>query len=193
MSKQEVRQIKAMAEKAGIDITTASATYWLMENLQRIGPIRRDTITKNGVSPGSIKPGNFYFFAYLPQGKDELPFYDMFPLVYVMNRQPDGRFLAVNFHYLEYRIRAMFINALLKFTDTPRWDIDLEAELTAKYPKVKALRYCKPTIKSYRYDCIVSRVAKVPSSEWKTALFMPLERFAKAPSSEVYKWSRGQL
>lgn len=196
MSKEEVRSIKALAKRQGIDITAPSATYWLMEKLQQIGPIRRESITKYGVSPGSIDPGNFYFFGYLPQGKDELPFYDMFPLVYVMNRQPDGRFLGVNFHYLEHRLRAWFINALVGYADNPRWDIDQESELVARYPNFKSsapLRFYKPTIKSYRYDCVASRVVRVPPSEWKTALFMPLERFAKASGSEVYKWSRSQI
>jgi hypothetical protein len=196
MSKEEVRSIKALAKKQGIDITSPQATYWLMEKLQQIGPIRRDSITKYGVSPGSIEEGNFYFFGYLPQGRDDMPFYDMFPLVYVMRRQANGRFLGVNFHYLEYRLRAWFINSLLKYADTPRWDKDNEAEITAKYPNFKSnspLRFYKPTIKSYRYDCIATRVSRVPPSEWKTALFMPLERFAKASSAEVYKWSRGQI
>lgn len=196
MSKEEVRSIKAAAKREGIDITTPKATYWLMDKLQQIGPIRRDSITKYGVSPGSIEVGNFYFFGYMPSGKDDMAFYDLYPLVYVLKRQAGGKFLAINFHYLEYRLRAWFINAILKFSDTPRWDISPDAELVLRYPMMKGnaqLRFYRPTIKSYRYDCVTSRVARVPPSEWKTALFMPLERFAKAPASEVYKWSRSQI
>jgi len=195
MSKEEVRRITAAARRQGIDPTSAKATYWLKENLEKIGPVKREPILKKGISAQSIEPGHFYFFAYIPKGKSELPFYDEFPLVFVMNYQKGG-FLGVNFHYLEMNYRAWFINGLVKYADTTQWNLNPDAEIDAEYPDFKAdprLRFYRPTIKSYKYNCIVSNVAMVPPSEWKTAIFMPLERFAKMSSNEVYKWSRNQI
>jgi len=195
MSMREVRGIRSEAARQGIDLTSAKATYWLKENLEKIGPVRRGPLLNKGNSPGAIEPGNFYFFGYSPKGKSEMPFYDQFPLVFVMNYQTGG-FLGVNFHYLEHKYRAWFINRLTQYADKTRWDLFPDSKILAKYPNFKSdprLRFYKPTIKTYLYECIVTKATKISPSEWNTAIFLPLERFAKMGSADVWKWSRQQI
>jgi hypothetical protein len=43
--------------------------------------------------------GGLYYFMYDPKGKDDMPYYDRFPLVMPLKREVDG-FLGLNFHYL---------------------------------------------------------------------------------------------
>jgi hypothetical protein len=196
MSKERIRRIKALANREGIDMGSAASTYWLMEQMQGLGQMQRASILNKGDSAGMIRPGRFYFFAYSPKGRAEMPFFDMFPLVYVMNRQSGGKFLGVNFHYLQPRLRAWFINSLLRYANDPEWYMSEDAFVRAVYPMFKtnkSLRFYKPTIKTYIKSHIVSKVVEVPPSEWKTVMFMPLERFAKMSSQDVYKWSRQQL
>ena len=52
--------------------------------------------------------GGMYFFLYDPKTKEELPYYDRFPLVIPLKREDDG-FLGLNLHYLPvpYRIRLL--------------------------------------------------------------------------------------
>lgn len=196
MSKERIRRIKALAKREGIDMGSAASTYWLMEQMHNLGQMQRQNILNKGDSAGIIRPGRFYFFAYLPKGRDEMFFYDRFPLVYVMNRQAGGKFLGVNFHYLEPRLRAWFINALLRYASDSEWYMTEDAFVKAVYPMFKvnkSLRFYKPTIKTYLKSHIVSKVVEVPPSDWKTVMFMPLERFAKMSSADVYKWSREQI
>lgn len=198
MSKEQVRKIKADMAREGIDMTSNQATYYLMEKMKRVGSIQKASILKHGDSPRMIDEGSFYYFSYRPKGREKLPYYDLYPLVYVMNRQEGGeKFLAVNFHYLDFRYRAWFINSMLKYATTKEWDKDPEAFLTlfqnAGYPTFKgkpSLRFYKPAIKSYRYDCISSPVNRVPPSDWKTVLFMPLEAFVGKTAFEVQTLSR---
>ena len=45
----------------------------------------------------SFIKGRLYFFLYDPKTKDELPYYDRFPLVLVLEKYDDG-FLGLNLH-----------------------------------------------------------------------------------------------
>lgn len=195
MSKEQVRRVKAEARRQGIDMTSAQATYWLRDKLAMMGPVRRGDILKYGSSPDAVLEGRFYFFNYDPKHRSTLPFYDEFPLVFAMHFQKNG-FLGINFHYLEPRYRVWFINRLVQYADTPDWDKHMDSEIDAEYPDFvadKRLRFYRPSIKSYLYSRIVSKVVMVPPSDWKTTLFMPLERFAKMDSQTVWKWSRTQI
>ena len=58
--------------------------------------------------------GGLYFFYYNPVTKDDLPYYDKFPLVMPLKRESDG-FLGLNLHYLPLRYRIMFMRKLLPF------------------------------------------------------------------------------
>ena len=48
--------------------------------------------------------GALYFFVYDPKTKADLPYYDRFPLVLPLKREPDG-FLGLNLHYLPIPLR----------------------------------------------------------------------------------------
>jgi hypothetical protein len=195
VSKEEVRKAKAQMRREKIDMTSAQATYWLRDKLAHMGSVRRNDILKYGGSPDQVLEGRFYFFNYDPKTKGSMPFYDEFPLVFAMHFQPKG-FLGINFHYLEPRYRIWFINRLVQYADTPDWDKHMNSMIDAEYSDFvadKRLRFYKPSIKSYLYTRIVSKVVMVPPSDWKTTLFMPLEQFAKMPSQEVWKWSRSQI
>jgi hypothetical protein len=43
----------------------------------------------------------------------------------------------------------------------------------------------QPAVKSYLYSHVRSRIIKVPVEDWKTAIFLPVEGFAKKSQSVV--------
>ena len=55
--------------------------------------------------------GKMYFYSYNPKWRDKLPWYDTFPLVFPIERYPDG-FLGLNFHYLAPKHRAILMDQL---------------------------------------------------------------------------------
>ena len=59
----------------------------------------------------TIKPGFMYLFGYDPKLKNELPYYDRFPLIFPFKSDTDG-FLAMNLHYLPHVFRARLMDNL---------------------------------------------------------------------------------
>ena len=62
---------------------------------------------------GQDSIGKMYMFYYDAKTKDKLPYWDRFPLIFVLDVRPD-RFWGVNLHYLPPLYRAKLMNALYK-------------------------------------------------------------------------------
>ena len=130
--------------------------------------------------------GGLYFFAYDPKTKGDMPYYDTFPLVMPLKREPDG-FIGLNFHYLPitYRIRL-----LQKMLPLAMYDGEDIRRIRITYDILSAstrYREFKPCIKKYLLPQIKSRILKVGPDEWDTALFLPIHQFRKAPAQTVWK------
>ena len=116
-------------------------------------------------------------FGYDAKMKDELPFYDRFPVVFPFSRDADS-FTGINLHYLPHIYRARLMDALYmivsdqKFNDKTR--LRLSYQLLSSSSKYK---YFEPCVKKYLYNHVKTKFLQVPSNEWDIALFLPLERF----------------
>jgi hypothetical protein len=51
------------------------------------------------------------------------------------------------------------------------------------------MQYFRPCVKHYLISQMRSKFFMINADEWTTALVLPLQRFAKAPESRVYKES----
>lgn len=146
----------------------------------------------NRVQP--IHVGRLMMFYYWPKMREELPYYDRFPLVMPINIYPDG-FLGLNFHYLPHKQRAMLMDALDKYvlkgfhlTDKKRIQLSYHV---MKHALVNPLYV--PTIKKYLYSHLRSRISLVDPKNWNIVLFLPLERFEKATMAQVHANSIRQI
>ena len=79
---------------------------------------------------------DFCMFFYDPKLKKTLPYYDRFPLVFIIELYTDG-FLGLNFHYLPYNLRARLLEELDK------------RNFRRNYSQLKRIKLIKPTIKRY--------------------------------------------
>ena len=131
-----------------------------------------------------------YLFSYDPKMKEELPYYDRFPLVFPFQTTPDG-FLGMNMHYIPHVYRARLMDNLYDLTNNEKYDET--TKLRASYSMLNSAaryKYFKPCVKRYLYSHVRSRFLLIPSNEWDVALFLPLERFAKSTKNKVYRDSR---
>lgn len=130
--------------------------------------------------------GQMMLFNYDPKLKRTLPFYDTFPLVFPIEPRDNG-FLGLNMHYLPLRQRAMLMDALYSLKTDNRFNEDTSLKLSYQVLK-RSARYklFKPCVKHYLNSHIKSRRIKIDPVEWDIALFLPLQRFQKASSSQVY-------
>ena len=177
---------------------TKAAREWYRDAASSLTtPITAGQALKKGRASLRVKPtmefGLMYAFSYDPKWKKELPYYDVFPLVFPIQFDQDS-FLGINFHYLPHILRARLMDALYpnvtnrKFDDTTRMRISYEIlQSASKY------RFFKPTIKRYLRTQIRSRFLEVNATEWDIALFLPTESFRKADKEKVWADSRKQI
>jgi hypothetical protein len=134
--------------------------------------------------------GRMYMFFYDPKHKDTLPYYDRFPLIFVLDRYKDG-FLGMNLHYLPPVFRARLMDKL--YTIERNDNIRESKKLRLSYQLLNATakyKYFSPTIKKYLNNHVRSRFLYVPAEEWDIALMLPTERFRKSKKSAVWRDSK---
>ena len=142
---------------------------------------------KRLVPPKTAMMGCLYFFLYAPIHADNLPHYDRFPLVIVLEKDETG-FLGLNLHYLPYRVRAMFFD-MLHSTRLVRTEDPFSTRLRVTYKLLKSVtkyKAFKPCVKRYRYSSMRTALLQVGETEWDVALFLPVEQFAKSTRSSVW-------
>lgn len=139
-----------------------------------------------------VIPGFMYLFNYDAKYKDELPYYDRFPLIFPFSIQAD-HFMGINLHYLPLLYRARLMDALYgiasnqSFNEKTRLRISYDLlNSAAKY------KYFEPCVKKYLKTHVRSKFLLVPSNEWDIALFLPLERF-NVNKSRVYADSLNEI
>jgi len=138
-------------------------------------------------------PGAMHMFAYDPKYKEELPFYYKFPLALIFIVEGD-LVRGINFHYLPYVLRARLFDKMWqiasKYHNNKQQVMRLNWKLLgniSKFPEVQ------PAVKSYLYSHVRSRIIKVPVEDWKTAIFLPTETFAKKSQAYVARDSGQQI
>ena len=137
--------------------------------------------------------GKMYFYSYDPKWKNELPWYDTFPLVFPIEKYPDG-FLGLNFHYLAPKHRAILMDQLKMFANNKSYDETTKLKLTYNMLKgFTKIKRAKPTVHRYLSSKVKSKYVLVNADEWEVALFLPVERFRKASKKKVWAHSGGMF
>lgn len=135
--------------------------------------------------------GRMYTFTYDPKWKEELPYYDTFPLIFPFDFKKD-RMLGLNMHYLPPGARARLMDALYttisndKYNKTTKLKINYEILKSASQFKL-----FKPCIHSYLFSHVRSPFMNINPTQWDYTLMLPLARFKK--KSADYVWMESML
>lgn len=134
----------------------------------------------------TILPGRLYLFSYNPKHKDELPYYDRFPIVFPFNKVKNG-FLGINMHYLPYVYRARLLDALYPLMSNDKMDETTRLKISYNILNSSSkYRFFEPSIKHYLNNHVTSRFVYIDPKDWETALFLPLQRFVGATTRQVH-------
>lgn len=179
------------ALRSGVTLRTKASKKWFQDKIEGMKkPSRAALLRDTALEPSQREMvGNMYMYVYDPKTKKELPYYDRFPLVIMIENYKDG-FLGLNLHYLRPDIRAKFLDELMKLA--PGKVKTNTRLLKAKYDLLQSTRKFKefrPCLKRYLGTQIRSRVVRVPMTEWEIAIFLPTEQFVKASKTEVWNES----
>jgi hypothetical protein len=167
---------------------TQKARNWFRDTAQNTRVTPTMLINKNQSKlVNRIEIGKLYLYGYDPKMKQELPYYDRFPLVFPF-RKASGGFYGINMHYLPYRFRAKLMDELYNLTTNKTYDESTKLRLNYNILNgVTRFRFFKPCVKHYLSNHVTSRFLLIDSKEWDIALFLPVERFAKATKEQVWK------
>lgn len=131
--------------------------------------------------------GHMYAFFYDPKHKETLPYYDKFPLIFMVG-PAEGGFLGMNFHYLPFKHRAILMDALYDIASDNRYDE--RTKLRINYNVLKSaskFRQFKPTLKHYLTSHVKSGFLEIYSNEWDMAIMLPVAKFTKANARTVWR------
>ena len=188
-------KLEQEAFKAGITPRTEQSRQWFANKVRNMRNINRNTLMKDEslLLRNKELVGSMNMFFYDPKTKDKLPFFDRFPLAIVVG-PAEGGFYGLNLHYLPMNLRAKFLDALLDNMTNKRYDESTRFQLNySMLQKASSLRYFKPCFKHYLTSNLRSRFARVPSTEWEIATFLPTASWEKANANSVYKISRRMI
>lgn len=131
--------------------------------------------------------GRLYMFLYNPKTKEQLPYYDRFPLVFPYKKVPGG-FYGLNLHYLPPKFRALLMDSLFQTLSNTRLDESTKLRISYKIlDSSSKYRWFKPCVKHYLTNHLQSTLIYVDPSEWNLALFVPSEQFRKDSKANVWQ------
>lgn len=161
----------------------------LIDNPWEVDHRKMSKYTRGQTAISMPKPtdiGKMFFYAYDPKTKNELPYYDVFPLILMVNTLKDG-WQGLNLHYLPPKQRQVLISRLMvNLSDTK---LDNNTRLKINYQLMKGVskyRLFKPCFKRYLVSHVKSTVRPIPLRHWAKAILLPVAQFRKSSQSKVW-------
>ena len=179
-------------KQLGHKTMSVDAITWLKGKVEEI---KRPTTIPPGIAKETfrratvIRPGYMYCYFYDPKTKEDMEYWDKFPMVLVLEKYNDG-FLGLNLHYLPPKFRIAFLTKLMKFAQL-NVDDDIK-RMRITYDILSASkRYAefRPCLKRYLYSHMRSRILTIQPNEWDVAAFLPVQQFHKATANKVWQES----
>ena len=141
--------------------------FFRQQLMQELGSTNFDD---DAADTGGFAAGQLYFFTY--QAQTRQPFYDMYPLSYVIEMRSNG-FLGCNLHYLRLNQREELAMSLLN---------NSAQGAVAVPPR---------TLHKYVYTGVRGTPYRIPNTEWSDVAQLPTEKFVDmrgipVPRDRVY-------
>jgi hypothetical protein len=187
-------KIRLKLRRYGIKSLTRGSRNWLTDNVNKVSRApSKKLVLESGQTIADALIGNMFMYYYDAKHKDTLPYWDKFPLIFVIEIYPDG-WLGLNLHYLPITLRTKLFDKLLQFANDKSLDKITKLRLSygllknvAKFPEVQ------PTIKRYLSSHVKSQLVKIHPVDWEIAVFLPVEQFQKEKKEFVWKESRKMI
>lgn len=160
-----------------------AAINWFKDKISDITKkLKRDpnnVFTKDGTP----EIGQMYMFAYDPKYKATLPYYDAYPLIFVIEFYGDG-FLGINLHYLPPMARARLLSSLKSLATNNKYDDTTKLNISYELLRASAIRFSgfENCVKRYLFAHVRSSFHQVSPYDWDKAVLLPLQRWQVNPN-----------
>lgn len=149
----------------------ATKSYsWYKENVAAVAK-KNDIYKTLSTLDETLVPsgGNLYLFEYNATWARKLPFYDEFPLVYML--QGGSKFFGANLHYLNYSTRYKVLNSIIDGRPT----------------------IPKQCFHNYVYEGLETPLFKINREDWIKSIFLPLESFVSRQKGSYKQISKSYV
>ena len=191
-----INRLEDRATVSGIERNTKESLEWFRNEIELLStiPSRKKLLSdENFEYRNTPLVGRMFMYTYDPKHKKTLPYYDRFPLIFLVDKA-EGGFYGLNLHYLSPGYRAIFFDRLTEYTNNKKYNSSTKLKLKYNFLKSNArLRYFAPCFKHYLTDHIRSRIVEIPAQHWETVLFLPSEQFIRIKAKGVWQQSRKQF
>ena len=142
--------------------------WWRTQLLNELG---EPNIDVDFSDTGGFAPGKIYFYQY-EAITERLPYYDKYPLTYVIRIEGDG-FLGCNLHYVRLTQRDELAKSLLNNSAQGSFSVP------------------RRTLHKYLYTGVKDIIFPIPEDEWSDVAQLPTEEFIDmrgiaVPRNKVY-------
>jgi hypothetical protein len=178
------------AYKTGMDSKKAGDWLW-NQSITKQGNVTGKKLLKenpanlfNIITPAVI--GRMVFYQYDAKTAAKLPYWDRYPLIFVVDMTPGG-FFGLNVHYLSPLHRAKLMDNLYSVLNNDKFDDSTRLKISYQILKAASkFKLFKPCFKHYLSDHVRSQFLYIAPEEWAIATFLPTARFQKARDTTVW-------
>jgi hypothetical protein len=181
--------LKRAEETRTIPNKTQEARDWFRKSASKYTNVNQDRLFSGATLTDIPLLGRMYMYVYDAKTKDKLPYWDAFPLIFHVESDSTG-FYGINLHYLAPRLRANLMDALYTTINNKKYDDSTKLNISYGILKqASSMRLFAPCFKRYLFSQVKSRMIYIPPAEWDISLFLPTQRFKKAPDDQVWRES----
>jgi hypothetical protein len=181
-----LERIKQSLLQQGISVRTEESRAWLLSKVKNLNVSKQNLMGENSRLKDNTIVGKMYFYFYDPKTKENLPFYDKFPLVIPIEEHRDG-FIGLNLHYLNPKRRIVLLDKLSEFANNSKYDETTKLRLSYSLLKSSSKIYeMKACIKKYLFTNVKSKFLQINADEWDIAALLPVESFQKTNKNKVF-------
>jgi hypothetical protein len=185
-----IDRLKQQLKETGKQTGSRRARQWIRQKVKDLANARRTVMLDRKRKVTRPIVGKMYFYFYDPKTKDQLRYYDKFPLVIPIDYYNDG-FLGLNLHYIHPRQRLLLLDSLSEYATNSKYDAKTKLRLSYALLASASKHYqFKPCLKRYLYNHVQSQFLEINADEWDIAVLLPAENFQKAEKEFVYAESR---
>ena len=194
MSKTNFKQLLQRLSSSGIKANTHKAREWFRSKVRQSGITRTTLMLDKERFSAAITVGKMYCYYYSPKHAKILPYYDEFPLIFVVDINKGG-FLGINLvrYLLEKEFKVIVLD-LEKFdyadvTDEVEsivGDIRKEEDLERAMNGVDLVVNCAAALPLYTHEQIMSTDYKGVEKVLTLAKRLGVQRVIQISSSAVY-------
>jgi hypothetical protein len=165
------------------------SVQWFRNKIREMGEPPTRQLVSEGLISQRPSYGQMNFFYYDAKGKNELPYYDRFPLVLPIGIAEGTGFIGLNFHYLSIPMRLKLLNVVAEYATDSEMNENTRIRLT--WNRIKRNPLVKPTVKRYLASHVQSRFRVITAEEMMAAVLLPVQRFVPSGvETKVYADSR---